>query len=91
MSPPIADKRPMTSLRAIPRICPSVRSCSLSGNKFAAQGRKVSEAMRSDFSGIDIEIGNAPRSTIQSGSYLKPGPLLSTSIAPTTALLKVDG
>ena len=59
----------MTSLRAIPRICPRVRNCSLSGSKFAAQGRKISEAMRPDPNGIVTEIGNAPRKAIQSGSY----------------------
>ena len=47
--------------------------------------------MRSDFNGIVIEIGNAPRNPIQSGSYVKPGPLLSTSIVPTQPLLKVYG
>jgi hypothetical protein len=65
-----------------------VRSCSLSGSKFAAQGKKMSEEMRDDFSGIVIEIGNAPRSSIQLESYVKPGPRLSTSIVPTSRCSK---
>jgi hypothetical protein len=65
-----------------------VRSCSLSGSKFAAQGKKMSEEMRGDFSGIVIEIGNAPRNSIQLESYVKPGPLLSTSIVPTSRCSK---
>src|SRR5262245_17411081 len=81
----------MTSFRAIPRICPRVRNCSLSGSKFAAQGRKISEAMRSDLNGIVTEIGNAPRKAIQSGSYEKRGPFLSTSIAPTRRCSKYTG
>src|SRR6476619_5463776 len=91
VSPPIAESRPMTSLRAIPRICPRVRNCSLSGSKFAAQGRKISEAMRSDLNGIVTEIGNAPRKAIQSGSYEKRGPFLSTSIPPTRRCSKYTG
>src|SRR5262249_18056419 len=88
VSPPIADSRPITSLRAIPRSCPRVRSCSLSGSKFAAQGKKTSEEMPGDLDGIVIEIGNAPRNSIQLGSYVSPGPLLSTSIVPTSRCSK---
>src|SRR5712664_1265778 len=79
----MADRRPITSPRAIPRSCPSVLSCTLSGRRFAAHGRKVSEAIRSDLNGIVIEIGNAPLNPIQLGSYVKPGPFLSISIVPT--------
>jgi len=49
----------MTSLRDMPRSCPRVRSCSLSGSRFAAQGRKISGAKGSGLSGIVREIGNA--------------------------------
>ena len=40
--------------------------------------------MRSDFNGIVVEIGNAPRSPIQLGSYMKSGPPLPTLIVPTS-------
>jgi hypothetical protein len=44
--------------------------------------------MRTDFNGIVIEIGNAPRNSIQLESYVNPGPLLSTSIVPTSRCSK---
>ena len=42
VSPPMADSRPMTSPAAMPRSWPSVRSCSFSGSRLAAHGRKTS-------------------------------------------------
>src|SRR6516165_8959306 len=87
----MADRRPITSLRAIPRSWPSVLSCTLSGSRFAAHGRKVSGAMGSDCNGIVIEIGNAPLSAIQFGSYVKAGQLLLTSIVPTHRCSKYTG
>src|SRR5262249_61138630 len=65
VSPPIADSRPITSLRAIPRSCPRDRSCSFSGRRFADHGRDLAGAKRSDLRGIVIEIGNAPLNPIQ--------------------------
>ena len=73
----------MTSLRAIPKSCPRVRNCSLSGSRLAAQGRNTSEMMRSAVSRMVTEIGNAPRSAIHAVSYKKLGPALSTSMVPT--------
>ena len=35
---------------------------------FAAQGRKISDGMRSDFGGMAVEIGNAPLNPSQAGS-----------------------
>src|SRR5712671_3374382 len=51
----------------------------------------MSEAMRSDLNGMVTEIGNAPRNPIQSASYVKPGPLLLTSIVPTSRCSKYTG
>ena len=47
--------------------------------------------MRSDFNGIVVEMGNAPRSPIQSGSYMKSGPPLPTLIVPTSRCSKYTG
>ena len=91
MSPPIAESRPITSLRAIPRSCPRVRNCSFSGSRLAAQGRKVSDAMRSDFNGIVIEIGNAPRKPIQPAIVGKAGSTLVDVNRADQPLLKVYG
>ena len=47
--------------------------------------------MRSDFNGIVVEIGNAPRSPIQSESYPKFGPTLADINCADEPLLKVYG
>ena len=47
--------------------------------------------MRSDFNGIVVEIGNAPRNPIQSGSYHEFRPALADINRADEPLLKVYG